>query len=624
MKRQTRFASIVLALIGCIAARWAAPFPLEYSIGLLPIAVAVALFFVYEQGFRTVGLMREMPRWRRTSITTAVIALAFSSFLVWGSWVSCPESEGISILHLLAVVLNAFPLFMVIMMIWHWFDNRQASALLARASMPSSPSSGEGIGVGHAKGGPGIAEPKGSQAWVQRIVENRWWPLGCFVLLLLCWLPVFLAAYPGFFCYDMSVGDYAEWAQFSTKELYSHHPVLHTLFLGTIIRVVADLTGSFNVGVTVFVGIQALMVAGVFSYVLGQLRNMSRLPLLCLGALAYLALDPIVSMFALCTTKDTLFSAFTVLLAVLVYGYFSTKERRGLEQLIALGLTATAVCVLRPNGLVAFVIAIPLLLAIAQRGARARLGAACAAALAVSIVWLGPAAWALGVHSTDLQRYNALSIPIQQLVCVYQDHATKEEQDWLESLGYQNECLYEPQIADAGRWNVMDMPMDAFAEAYVAMGVRYPQVYFTALLEQTQMAWNPYSYIDIYHDRAYTGRDTSLFGFDWESPAIAQPLLPMLHDALERVSGWLTLQNVPLLALLASIPFYVWTLCLASGRAFIVRDRGAMAVCTIFGLLTLSALMGPCVLVRYYLYLVFGLPLLVGMLLAPTGASQKP
>lgn len=621
MEWKKKLVSVLMAIIGCIAARWAIPFPLEYSMSFIPLLVAVALYFAYKKGLDVLASMRTQPHWRRTAAVTAVAAVAFSAALVLGSWIACAASEGLSVVHLLAIVVNSFPLFVLAMMLWGWLD-RRTDIVPSASSAPSTPPDGaptQPIATSNA------VEATAPSRWLllaRRAMQSRWWPAACFFVLLCCWLPVFLAAYPGFFCYDMSVGDYAEWTQFSNRELYSHHPVLHTLLMGTTIRVVADLTGSFNVGVAVFVGLQALVVARVFTYLLARLRDMTRSSLLCFGSLAYLALDPLVSMFVLCTTKDTLFSAFVVLFCVLLYGYMAKATHRGIEHVFALGLSATAICILRPNGLIAFIVALPFLLALAQRGTRIRLGSACAAALALSLIWLGPVAWALGVNETNLQRFNALSIPVQQLVHTYQDSATAEEKSWLESLGYQDECLYEPPIADAARWNVIDMPLPGFVEAYVAMGARYPDAYFSAFLQQTQMAWNPYSYVDIYHDRAYTNRETSLFGFDWESPAISQPIFPWLHDTLESISGKLVLQNIPVLALLASIPFCVWMLCLVTARSLITKNHGALAICVVFGLLALSALMGPCALVRYYLYLFFGLPLLAALLLLPKAVDE--
>lgn len=52
--------------------------------------------------------------------------------------------------------------------------------------------------------------------------------VAAFLFLLLCWLPVFLAVYPGFFVYDAQ----DEYIQVATRVFSTHHPLVHVLLLG--------------------------------------------------------------------------------------------------------------------------------------------------------------------------------------------------------------------------------------------------------------------------------------------------------------------------------------------------------------------------------------------------------
>lgn len=70
-----------------------------------------------------------------------------------------------------------------------------------------------------------------------------------------------------------------------------------------------------------------------------RIRNTSGSRLLCGAPLAYLALDPLASTFALFTTKDTLLSTFAVLAAVLLCSYLTSKSYRSIEDLAAIALT---------------------------------------------------------------------------------------------------------------------------------------------------------------------------------------------------------------------------------------------------------------------------------------------
>ena len=70
-----------------------------------------------------------------------------------------------------------------------------------------------------------------------------------FIVLLVCWTPALIAGFPGYFTYDSGLGWLEQWGQYLTGELNSHHPVLHTLFVGLLISAGQSLFGSFNTGV---------------------------------------------------------------------------------------------------------------------------------------------------------------------------------------------------------------------------------------------------------------------------------------------------------------------------------------------------------------------------------------
>ncbi len=63
-----------------------------------------------------------------------------------------------------------------------------------------------------------------------------------FLFLLLSWLPVLLAVYPGFFVYDAQ----EEWLQVASRNFTTHHPLVHVLLLGGIICAVHKVTDSYN------------------------------------------------------------------------------------------------------------------------------------------------------------------------------------------------------------------------------------------------------------------------------------------------------------------------------------------------------------------------------------------
>ena len=89
------------------------------------------------------------------------------------------------------------------------------------------------------------------------------------LFFLLCWIPVFLAVYPGFFVYDAQ----DELIQVQTRNFTTHHPLPHVLLLGGVILAVNKLTGSYNAGIAVYTFLQMCLMSGVFTYVVTYMKK---------------------------------------------------------------------------------------------------------------------------------------------------------------------------------------------------------------------------------------------------------------------------------------------------------------------------------------------------------------
>ena len=89
------------------------------------------------------------------------------------------------------------------------------------------------------------------------------------VLILLGWIPVFLAYYPSVFAYDAEGQLY----QVLAHDYSTHHPLLHTLFLGAFFRLGGSLPGSYPAGLAIHSFVQMLLRAAAFGYSLAWLEN---------------------------------------------------------------------------------------------------------------------------------------------------------------------------------------------------------------------------------------------------------------------------------------------------------------------------------------------------------------
>lgn len=136
-------------------------------------------------------------------------------------------------------------------------------------------------------------------------------------LLFLCWLPCYAAGYPGFYNYDAF--SQVPQALYAEVPYSAHHPLLHTLLMGKIIAFGYHHGTDLNSGIALHSICQMIACASAFSYVVCYIKKMEGSRYLHFLAIAYYAFFPLVPMFAMCTTKDVLFSVLLLFTVVFLH-----------------------------------------------------------------------------------------------------------------------------------------------------------------------------------------------------------------------------------------------------------------------------------------------------------------
>ena len=85
---------------------------------------------------------------------------------------------------------------------------------------------------------------------------------GSLLFLLLAWLPVYLAYYPGICAYDAPV----QTGQIMEHYYFDHHPIVHTLFLQGMLWLGSHIFGSVNAGMAFYTAVQMLLLSGSMAY----------------------------------------------------------------------------------------------------------------------------------------------------------------------------------------------------------------------------------------------------------------------------------------------------------------------------------------------------------------------
>ena len=441
---------------------------------------------------------------------------------------------------------------------------------------------------------------------------------------LLVWM-LFMAVYlfflaavnPGFFVYDAS----EELSMFASRSFTTHHPLVHVLLLGGVISAVRHVTGSVNAGILAYCILQAAALSAAFTAMLTFMKKRGAGRVLLAVSFLFLAFFPTVVMFVLCTCKDGIFSAALILLVISLLKMFGEPETfwRSRRDMAVYLISATVMALFRHNGVCALAVFIPFLIGW-TKGHRKQ-----AAVLAVLplILWavisggLGSALHAKGGEYQEL-----LTVPIQQLARCYVyegEDFSPEDRAAMNSLMREEDWKhYTPKLSDQVKLHFNNEAFAADRGKYISLwlrtGLTHPATYLNAWFLTSYGFWYPDAVIDCYEGNTvftFVYQDSSYFGYETEQPGVRNSLIPPV-DAFFR---WLSLdpavQKLPVIHLLFSPGAMFWLFAFAMCFCADIGKKAPVKACVPLFLTWLTALLGPCSLPRYVVYLWFGFPLLL-------------
>lgn len=443
-----------------------------------------------------------------------------------------------------------------------------------------------------------------------------WWIVG--VILFLCWIPCLAASYPGFFNYDVS-GQLPQ-AMYPENQYNSHHPLLHTLIMGKIITWGFQQSGEtdLTVGILLHSLFQMLFCTGVFTCFIRFILRITDRRWVALLAMLYYAFFPVIAMFAMSTTKDVMCCAILILCTIRLYCLFEDPDRflGSRRSCAGLILCFVLLCMLRKNSIYAVVL-LALVVLLCFRGYRRKSAAVFGIILAVYFLCDRGLFLALDAKAGGMSE--AFSVPFQQIArtyCVYGEAGFEEEE--LELLGqvagaevWEN---YNPLLADHVKNYVNFEPVTASPGRYLGLwlkvGLRHPREYLMSFLENTYQAWYPGTSIITRISDHYI----YYFDFDMSLKLERFSKNEKLLGFYEKISKEYYYQKLPGIRLLFSVGAMFWVALITYCYGLWCRDRSIIYPMLLILAFCLTNLLGPVVLVRYYLMLFYGFPICLGYL----------
>lgn len=449
------------------------------------------------------------------------------------------------------------------------------------------------------------------------LMETRFLWLFTAGVLLLCWTPYLLGAWPGYFTED--AGSQVPQVFYDEVGYSVWQPLFHTLLMGNLMKIGYDLTGRLAVGVTIYCVFQMVVCALLFGAFIQDIRRLTGRLWVTLAGAAFYAFLPTVAMYVMCTTKDVLCAAFSVEVMLRFWRMLRDEERffGDPKNIAVFVVCAVLTCLLRNNMIYVFGL-MGLCLLLFQGQKRWRRLLLCLGATAIAFLLNKGMMTALEAEPANPREM--LSVAFQQLARVYceegEDAFTEEELSFLYTV-IEPAALggYNPFLADAVKdqenYTVISTHKGEYVRLWLAKGLQYPLIYAEAFLENTYQSWYPGTCIVTDPDEEVSEYFHYTNGWTFVERT---PILPFMDEFCREIAEEFSYQRLPVVRLLFSVGFMLWTamFTLAFGAAY--GDRRLVCSLLFVGIITLSMLFGPCVYVRYYLYLFFGFPVMLGFL----------
>lgn len=450
-------------------------------------------------------------------------------------------------------------------------------------------------------------------------------------VIMLCWLPVFLAYYPAIMSYDFhrqSQEAYQGYIWFN-----SHHPLIHT-FLIRCALLIGEFLGSYEAGMAIFSIFQMLVLSVVMAYSCSMVGRLTGKKWPVVASVLLFALLPVHSVMSLCMTKDILFSAFFLLVMLLVLERKLYRDKPDGKQWklilldVALVLSGILMIMFRNNAVYAFAVFTVFYVLWSQKE-RVRILLLC-----VLIIAGGQGAKSAMQTAMDAgtgSKMEMYSVFVQQMCRVGKNQEqmiTGEEWQLINKyIPYDIWKNYNPVIADSIKGTVTvttfqtwkdDIP--GMLSDWAQLGLRYPSDYIDAFLALTSGYWFP---DDVSNAEVLgVGEDTNLgliYTFNASTSDVFEGVeshsyLPGLLKLYSKIVNGNCYDSWPVLSNLFKPAFYCWILILVMVSLLYLKEPKKLLLCMLPFWYLMTLLLGPVVNIRYAYPMMIAAPFLLAWL----------
>ena len=354
------------------------------------------------------------------------------------------------------------------------------------------------------------------------------------------------------------------------RQLTDENPFLHTLLIGSIIKLGASIFGTIADGIAVYTAIQMILISLAVSFMLMFMAKRGVNIWLRLLTLAFFALHPAIAAYSVTNWKDIWLAYFLLLYVMLLIEiaynrelFFKSKWHVTLLILVICGFLFT-----KNVGIYVFLLTLPFLWIYARKNYK-QLIAVTLVCLSVFMLARTVVIPQLGITKGHIRE--AYSVPLQQIartVTRHGDDLTEEQKQIIDEILPYDELasLYQPNLSDnvKGALNeeVFGANRGKYLKLWIELGLKHPKTYVESFLANTYGYWYPETkYWQIskssYYDILFMYRDNDWNVYDEDvDNYVADQSSDERRDTF--VDKYNALRDVPIVSTVFSLAIYFW------------------------------------------------------------------
>ncbi len=449
--------------------------------------------------------------------------------------------------------------------------------------------------------------------------------LSAFILTISMSLFYLIFFYPGTVSYD---GVWQLNLYYRVWTFNDHHPAILTLIMGGLLDFGRYL-GSENLGVFIYVMIQAIINALTFAYCLKIQEKIDSPFIVRVLTLMFYAFLPFWTINSITLIKDIIY--YLIFLFIFVYQYYHIrimKDMRFHRYLILLIMYLFLFCTRNTGLYVGIICMISLLIYnIIMKEKKA-----CIILIIISILSANYIYGNIFLPKMDILPAlirERMSIPLQQTaryIKYYPNDITKEEKDKIQKL-FKCDIMelpnkYNPVRSDHIKQEIFDYPSNEilkdYYKAWFSMFFKHPFIYIDATLENT------YGYF--FSDKKnYIGEELGFYGIESRNNKYHISFREGTEEARNNLYQIANIvSNLPLIGFLYSCPIYVWILIFISFQLLKRKKIQSLILCFPLYVTLLMCIVSPVNgHMRYLQPIAVSTPMLISFFIYEISLKEK-